>query len=259
VKVAAYQAPLLPVGSFAAVDLIQEQVRRCEAQGVSVLCCPEAILGGLADYAPHPNDIALNVASGELLAVLRPLSSDTVTIIVGFTERRGVNELFNSAAVLHKGTVIGVYRKQHPAIRRSVYQAGPESPAFTVGGLTFGVLICNDSNHLEPAQAMAERGATALFVPTNNGLPRQKADVQLASLQADVTLARRHLAYVLRADVAGTTGDLVAYGTSGIVAPCGGVLSTATGGNNDLLVVELPIRHRQPARHAENRSKQWQR
>jgi hypothetical protein len=57
VKVAAYQAPLLPPGSTepsVAVPLIREQVRRGEVEGVEILCCPEAMLGGLADDGTPP-------------------------------------------------------------------------------------------------------------------------------------------------------------------------------------------------------------
>ena len=43
-KVAAYQAPLLAAGSFQAIALMQERVVWCESEGVSILCCPEAIL-----------------------------------------------------------------------------------------------------------------------------------------------------------------------------------------------------------------------
>lgn len=177
VKVAAYQAPLLPSGSMEAIGRIRERVRWCEAEGVAILCCPEAVLGGLADYAARPADFALGVESGRLGATLAPLASETVTTIIGFTEITGAGTLYNAAAVLHRGAVAGVYRKLHPAIRRSVYQAGERMPVFAVGGLTFGILICNDSNFAEPARAMASRGATALFVPTNNGLPPEKADV----------------------------------------------------------------------------------
>src|SRR5258708_39240353 len=84
VKVAAYQAPLLAVGSMDALGLIRSQVARCEADGVSILCCPEAILGGLADYSAHPARLAFDSRALEFL--LAPLASDTVTTIVGFTE-----------------------------------------------------------------------------------------------------------------------------------------------------------------------------
>ena len=53
-KVAAYQAPLLSGGSMAALALISERVKWCEGEGVAILCCPEAVLGGLADDAQSP-------------------------------------------------------------------------------------------------------------------------------------------------------------------------------------------------------------
>jgi predicted amidohydrolase len=67
VRVAAYQAPLLPSGSMEAAELIRKRVRWCEAEGVEILCCPEAVLGGLADYAAHPTEIAFDVESGASL------------------------------------------------------------------------------------------------------------------------------------------------------------------------------------------------
>lgn len=91
-----------------AIALIREQVRLCESQGVAVLCCPETILGGLADYASQPLDFALNVGKGALAGVLAPLASSTVTTIVGFTEVAG-GKLYNSAAVFHNGGVAGTY------------------------------------------------------------------------------------------------------------------------------------------------------
>ena len=61
----------------------------------------------------RPEEIAIDVESGQLEIVLAPLAGDRVTTIVGFTEvDRG--RLYNSAAVVHKGAILGVYRKQHP-------------------------------------------------------------------------------------------------------------------------------------------------
>jgi hypothetical protein len=48
-KIAACQSPLVPEGSMHALDLIREQVAWCEEEEIRILCCPEAILGGLAD------------------------------------------------------------------------------------------------------------------------------------------------------------------------------------------------------------------
>src|SRR5688572_15257160 len=93
-KVAAYQAPLLPARSAEAIEFIREQVSRCESEGISILCCPEAILGGLADYNENPSKFAIRTDDGELDEVLAPLASDTVTSIVGFTELADDNQLY---------------------------------------------------------------------------------------------------------------------------------------------------------------------
>jgi predicted amidohydrolase len=245
VKVAAYQAPLLPSGTMP-TERIAEQVRACEAAGIDILCCPEAVLGGLADDAREPADFAIDVASGQLDAVLRPLASATVTTIVGFTERRG-GRLFNSAAVVHAGAVHGIYRKHHPAIHHSVYDAGVDAPVFTAGGLTFGVVICRDSNYEEPALTMVQRGARCLFIPTNNALPPEKggSDVIEDARRADIARAIENQVWVVRADVAGRAGALTCHGSSAIVDRHGTVLTTAPRFEESLIVATIepsPVR-----------------
>ena len=240
-KVAAYQAPLRATSSFEVVGLIREQVERCEAEGVEILCCPEGVLGGLADYASRPADIAVDVEAGRLDALLAPLASSRVATIVGFTEIARGGRLYNSAAVFHQGSVVGIYRKLHPAINRSVYEAGDEMPVFTVGGLTFGIVICRDSTFPEPARIMASRGAAALFVPTNNGLPPSKGGPELVAQArgGDVARAVENGVSVIRADVAGRTERLTSYGASGIVDSRGVVLGAARPLVADLVVADI--------------------
>ena len=112
-------------------------------------------------------------------------------------------------------------------------------PVFSVGGLTFGIVICNDSNYREPARIMPAQGSTALFVPTNNGLPPEKADVVADTRKIDIARAIENGVSVIRADVAGRTADLVSYGSSGIVDRHGMVLQAAQRLKEDLLVADL--------------------
>jgi predicted amidohydrolase len=90
---------------------------------------------------------------------------------------------------------------------------------FTIESLTFGIVICLDSTYREPARAMAARGATALFVPTNNGLPLAKGGVELVSAarDTDIARARENNVSVIRADVVGRVDGLESFGSSGIV------------------------------------------
>jgi predicted amidohydrolase len=207
-----------------------------------MLCCPEAVLGGLADYANHPAAFALD-AERQLREALEPLACDRVTTIVGFTEidRRG--RLYNAAVVWHKGSVVGLYRKLHPAINRSLYEPGCDTPVFTVGGLTFGIVICRDSIFAEPAKRMAAQGAAVLFVPTNNGMPVAKGGRELVAEARNVDIGRatENGMSVVRADVAGRVGELVSYGSSGIVDRAGTTLVSSRPLEDDLLVAEVAI------------------
>lgn len=240
-KVAAYQTPLLPSGSMEAVGLIAAQVKACEAVGVEILCCPEAVLGGLADHSRRPASLALDVSSGPLRAVLASMASKTVTTIVGFTEVGSEGRVFNSAAIFSKGEVVGVYRKRHPAINRSVYEPGAATPVFEVGGLVFGVLICRDSTFSELARRMASRGATVLFVPTNNALPPAKggAEVVQHARRTDVGLATENSVGIVRADVTGRADNLESHGSSVIVEHDGSTLLAARPWEPDLLIAEV--------------------
>src|SRR5690348_8736648 len=166
-QVAAYQAPLLAERSMDAIELVKQRVYECEVNGVSVLCCPEAILGGLADFSDQPGEFVIRTDNGQLASVLAPLASETVTSIVGFTEVSPDGTLHNAAAVFQQGRVAGLYRKIHPALRCSVYPPGSETPVFRAGELTRGIVICNDSNYPELARRMSVQGATALYIPTN--------------------------------------------------------------------------------------------
>jgi predicted amidohydrolase len=246
-KVAAYQAPLLPAGSMDALDLIRDRIKWCETESVDILCCPEAVLGGLADDARSPFDIAICVESGQLEALLAPIASKSVTAIVGFTETIGAGRLYNAAAVFHDGRVVGIYRKRHPAIRRSVYSPGDQSPVFTVGALSFGIMICNDSNYPELVADMVARGARAIFLPSNNSLPPERADVVALSRAVDIARARDNEVMIIRADVAGYTANRVSFGPSAIVDARGTVLRAGETLTEDILIAEVQARGQEGA------------
>src|SRR5471030_2837730 len=93
---------------------------------------------------------------------------------------------------------------------------------------------------------MAEKGATALFIPTNNGLPPEKAGVAAHAMTVDIALAIEHGVCVIRADVAGRADGMVSYGSSGIVDSRGRVLQSTQPLTEDLLVADLEVSLREP-------------
>ncbi len=88
---------------------------------------------------------------------------------------------------------------------------------------------------------MASRGAAALFVPTNNGLPPAKAATALVARSRSVDIARavENSVYVIRADVAGSAGGLVSHGSSGIVDPDGTVLRAARQPGPEVIMADI--------------------
>jgi predicted amidohydrolase len=110
--------------------------------------------------------------------------------------------------------------------------------------VTFGVLLCRDSLFAEPARLMLLRGAQALFVPTNNGMPPAKGGAELVgrARASDVARAVTSSVSVVRADVAGVAGNLVSYGSSGIVNRDGRVLAAAPALAGDLVIADIDIR-----------------
>jgi predicted amidohydrolase len=177
---------------------------------------------------------------------LTPLASDVTTTIIGFTELGEGGRLYNAASVFHRGTVTGVYRKLHPAIRQSVYSAGRDVPVFRVGALTFGIAICNDSNFPELANQMASRGATVLFVPTNNALPPLKCggEIVAEARRVDVATAIANGMWVIRADVAGQAAELTSHGSSAIVDPKGTAIRSALALSEGVIAAEVELTSR---------------
>ena len=115
---------------------------------------------------------------------------------------------------------------------------------FTVGNVTFGVLICRDSLFPEPARLMLSRGAQVLLVPTNNGMPRVKggSEIVIEARTCDIGRALESGVPVVRADVAGLDGGFASYGSSSVVNRDGRVLGTARALVADLVVADIDIR-----------------
>ena len=240
-KVAAYQMGVDTCYGGDPIASLRACVRACEAQNVSILCCPEGAIGGLADYVADPAAIA--VPHDSLTTVLAPIASTTVTTVVGVTEQGGANQWYNTAVVYSRGEVCGLYRKHHPAIRRSRYTAGNETPVFVVEGLTIGILICRDSTDRHLAAALVARGATVLFIPTNNAMPADRGGPALAAeaRSIDRQHARALGIPIVRADVIGDWQGLRSEGASAITTPNGEQVCAGRVQAGELLVAELML------------------
>lgn len=96
-------------------------------------------------------------------------------LVVGMIEKEA-GSLFNTAAVIEGGVLVGKYRKQNLLSREKHFHAGSESPVFRAGDLTFGIAICYDTQFLSTIAALRDQGAKLIVCPANNLTRRDNAE-----------------------------------------------------------------------------------
>lgn len=94
------------------------------------------------------------------------------TIIAGFAEKSD-SEVYNSALVLSRGELLGVYRKAHLFYREKIWfaQGNMGFRVFNTADGNIGVMICFDWIYPEAARILALKGAEVIAHPSNLVLP----------------------------------------------------------------------------------------
>ena len=165
---------------------VLEAARLAHAAGAQVLLTPELALTGYP-----PEDLLLRPSFIEVCdQVLNDLCANTASltglhVVVGHvTSQNGL--LRNAASVLVDGKVLGTYFKRelpnYAVFDEQRYFAAGEQPfTFTVGGVCFGVNICEDIWFDAAPEAAAQQGAHTLLVlnasPYNLGKYAQRLEV----------------------------------------------------------------------------------
>ena len=131
-----------------------ELLRMAEAaaeKGVAVIAFPELSITGYTCGDLFFRTDLIDAANAALSSYARKTMRLPLVSIVGFPERKDGN-LYNAAAVVAGGEVVGIVRKQTLANYAEYYEKRQFDPApdgelptvFEVNGLRFGVEICED-------------------------------------------------------------------------------------------------------------------
>ena len=147
--------------------MIGKAVADATAAGVQLLVLPELATSGYHLTPEEARATALSRTSPVLDGWAAQLAAGAV-LVLGFCEADG-NELYNSAAVITRRGVLGVYRKTH------LWDS--EKEIFTPGAVRAGVLdtplgplgtlVCYDLEFPEMPRGLALAGAEIIAVPTN--------------------------------------------------------------------------------------------
>ena len=227
------------VGDFDAnVARVRESLARAERQGAELVLFPELVLCGYP-----PEDLLLKSdfleANRRALESLAPYAR-RVTAVVGFADRG--DDVYNAAAVLHDGTVAGVYHKHHLpnyAVfdEKRYFQSGREPLVVNLGGVQLGVTICEDMWYPDgPHVWQAQDGAEILLClsasPYHRGKTRDR-ERMLATRAAD------NVAIVAFTNLVGGQDELVFDGGSVVFDSKGGLVARAKAFEEDLVICDV--------------------
>ncbi len=161
------------------------------------------------------------------LSALKEWSVATgATLVAGYVERHG-SDLFNAAAVVRGGRIMGNYRKVHLFYKeKSLFAPGSKFPVFPVENSSgekyrLGVMICFDWYFPEAARSLVLQGADVIAHPSNlvrRDCPRSMPIRALENHVFTITANRigtevadeEHLTFIGQSRACDPNGDIVA-------------------------------------------------
>ncbi len=219
---------------------IVDSISQARTLGADLVAFPELAITGYP-----PEDLLFKSAFVEAnLAALADVTKAVrgLTAIVGFVDRR--QDLFNAAAVIHDGTLAGVYHKQFlPNYgvfdENRYFQAGREASVFSIGQTSVAVNVCEDIWYpTGPTTTQALAGAE--LIVTINGSPYHagKADFRERMV---ATRAADDVVWLAFVNMVGGQDELVFDGASVIVNPQGETVARGRQFVEELVTADIDL------------------
>jgi NAD+ synthase (glutamine-hydrolysing) len=228
------------VGALEAnADRILAGVRRAEELDADIVAFPELALTGYPpeDLVLKPEFIADNLRCLQRIAG----SVGDMTAVVGFVDSDGV-DIYNAAAVIQQGRVIGCHHKVHlPNYgvfdEERYFRAGDSWSVFTVRGVKIGATICEDIwSPTGPGTWQARAGAEVIV---NINASPYRCGKHEQRYRMIATRASDELSYVCYLNMVAGQDELVFEGASMICDEEGTRIAQGAFFEEDFLVADL--------------------
>ncbi len=221
-------------------EKIISYIRQAKAGGASVVAFPEMALTG---YPPEDLLLKPRFISDNLRALDAVKEhAEGIVAVVGFVDKE--TDIYNAAAVISEKKVVDVYRKMYlPNYgvfdEQRYFQAGRRHTVYDIGGVLFGVSICEDIWYPEgPTRQEALAGAE--FVININASPytmgKGKFREEMLSTRASDSAVM--VAYL---NTVGGQDELVFDGGSLVINEKGEVLARGRQFEEELIVIDLDL------------------
>ncbi len=219
---------------------IIEDIGRARDLGADLVAFPELAIPGYPpeDLLFKPQFIQENIGKLDEVAS----ASRDIAVVVGFTDANSY--VYNAAAVLYDGEVVGRYHKMYlPNYgvfdEERYFQAGTECPVFSIAGTPVGVNICEDI-WFAVGPTTVQRAAGAEVIVNISASPyhagKRRARERMLSVRA--TDNELFVAYV---NMVGGQDELVFDGGSMIHDPLGEEVARGSQFEEDLVVADLDV------------------
>jgi predicted amidohydrolase len=206
------------------VNIIKKTIQWAENENVDILCFPECFLQGYILDEMEARQAGLQLDSEEFKNILKSLRNYKTTVILGLIEQES-GKIYNTAAVIEKGKLVGKYRKQHLLKKESFFKKGISSPVFEKKKVKYGINICYDTRFSESIRKMAKMGAQIIFCPLNNSLPHKIADKwRNRHLLYWIARAKEASCWIITADVIEKSDTNTGFGFTTLIDPNGKVI-----------------------------------
>ena len=234
--------------SPAALDVMLRFAKEAEDKNVDLLLFPECFLTGYVLSESFVAEHSYDFESTQFAAILKQLEHVKPVLVFGVNEKKS-GQYFNSAVVVSKGEMIGVYRKTHLIDPNELfYTPGNEYTIFEIKNLKYGINICYDTQFADAAKAVAEKGAQLLLSPAQNMLRRETAEYW-KDKHSDICVERVKETglWFVRSDVTGIrpTGhygaERIAYGPTMAINPSGEIVAQVPLMTVGMITVDIPV------------------
>jgi len=219
---------------------ILKAITRAKALGVDLITFPELAVCGYPpeDLLLKPKFIAENLRALEEVVA----ESVGLAVVVGFVDAG--NDIYNAAAIINDGKLVGVYHKIYlPNYgvfdENRYFQAGRECSVYTIAGIGVGINICEDIWYeAGPTTVQAYSGAEVIVNISASPYYFGRINFRQRMLG---TRAADNVAIVVYNNLVGGQDELVFDGGSMVFDEKGRLLVRGKQFEEDLIVTDLDV------------------
>lgn len=216
-KAAICQLAIIPGNKGANFEKVAAYAKQAKEGGADILILPETFA---IVFSMEVGEISESKKDSDTLKFIKKTAKENRIWVLGTLVEKTKEGNKNAACLVNRsGKIVKIYHKMHlfPLTEEDKKCVpGSKLAVADVDGTKCGISICYDLRFPEMYRALAKKGATVIFVPSN--WPEKRREHWLALLKAR---AIENQCYVVGANRAGNDGKEEYSGNSRIYGPFG--------------------------------------